>query len=93
MLDCLTADSFPLPSCRKVKAAVRPYPRAGLSQNITFRPALEIAYRLVGLWSMTILMGTAISTVTSTMTTTTTTFINKAREVTGVDLDFENRMV
>jgi hypothetical protein len=42
---------------------------------------------------MTILMGTTISTVTSTMTTTTTTFINKAGEVTGVDLDFENRMV
>jgi len=44
MLDCLTADSFPLPSCRKVMAVVRPDPQTGLSPNIAFRVALGIAY-------------------------------------------------
>ena len=41
---CLTLDSFRSPSCRKVKAVVRPYPGAGLSQNIAFRAAFGIAY-------------------------------------------------
>ena len=31
-------------SCREVKAVVRPYPGAVLSQNIAFRAALAIAY-------------------------------------------------
>jgi len=38
---------------------------------------------------MTILTGATISTMTNTMTT----LISRAGEVTGVDLDFENRMV
>jgi hypothetical protein len=41
---CLTLDSFRSPSCRKLKAVVRPYPGAGLSQNIAFRAAFGIAY-------------------------------------------------
>ena len=40
----LTPDSFRSPSCRKAKAVVRPYPGAGLSQNIAFRAAFGIAY-------------------------------------------------
>jgi len=44
MLDCLTADSFPLPSCRKVKAVFCPDPQAGLFPNIAFGAAPGIAY-------------------------------------------------
>jgi hypothetical protein len=39
-----TPDAFCSPSCRKVKAAVRPDPGDSLSQNIALRAILEIAY-------------------------------------------------